>query len=61
MGWITKNLTTQTPGTPLAVHQPTAWLFAQYTRHVVFQGSRSPAGTMGTCTRCTAVRATRGM
>jgi hypothetical protein len=47
MGWITKNLTTHTPGTPLAVYRPTAWLFAQYTRHVVFQGFTSIEGDDG--------------
>jgi hypothetical protein len=47
MGWTTKNLTTSTPGTPLGTYQPTAWLFAQFTRHVVFQGFTSDAGGDG--------------
>ncbi|MEO7016793.1 MAG: hypothetical protein ABI130_07090 [Leifsonia sp.] len=47
MGWRTKNLTTATAGAPLAVYQPTAWLFAQFTRHVVFQGYNSTTGGDG--------------
>ena len=47
MGWTTKNLTTSTPGTPLGTYQPTAWLFAQFTRHVVFQGFTYDAGGDG--------------
>lgn len=47
MGWQLKNLTTATAGTPLAVHQPTAWLFAQFTRHVVFQGFTFTGGDDG--------------
>jgi hypothetical protein len=47
MGWITKDLTTDTPGTRLAVFHPTAWLFAQFTRHVVFQGFTSTGGDDG--------------
>lgn len=38
MGWRLKNLTTSTAGAGLAVYRPTAWLFAQFTRHVVYQG-----------------------
>ena len=47
MGWSITNLTTATPGAPLAVYQPTAWLFAQFTRHVVFQGYTSTTGGDG--------------
>ncbi|GAB3581884.1 hypothetical protein GCM10027406_23900 [Leifsonia lichenia] len=47
MGWITKNLTARTAGTPLAVYEPTAYLFAQYTRHVVFQGFSYAGGDNG--------------
>jgi hypothetical protein len=47
MGWSTKNLTTATAGSPLAVYQPTTWLFAQFTRHVVFQGFSFAAGGDG--------------
>lgn len=47
MGWSITNLTTATSGAPLAVYQPTAWLFAQFTRHVVFQGYTSTAGGDG--------------
>lgn len=47
MGWSLTNLTTATAGAPLAVYQPTAWLFAQYTRHVVFQGYNSTTGGDG--------------
>ncbi len=47
MGWSSKNLTTSTSGTRLAVYQPTAWLFAQYTRHVVFQGFDATNGDDG--------------
>jgi hypothetical protein len=47
MGWRTKNLTTATAGAPHAVYQPTAWLFAQFTRHVVFQGFTATTGGDG--------------
>jgi hypothetical protein len=47
MGWRTKNLTTATAGAPHAVYQPTAWLFAQFTRHVVFQGYNATTGGDG--------------
>jgi hypothetical protein len=47
MGWITRNLTTETAGTPLAVYEPTAYLFAQYTRHVIFQGFTFTGGDNG--------------
>lgn len=47
MGWHLKNLTTATSGAPHAVYQPTAWLFAQFTRHVVFQGYTPAAGGDG--------------
>ncbi|WP_431247046.1 hypothetical protein [Leifsonia xyli] len=47
MGWSTKNLTTSTGGARLAVYQPTAWLFAQFTRHVVFQGFDATNGDDG--------------
>ena len=47
MGWRMKNLTTATSGAPLAVYQPTAWLFAQFTRHVVFQGYDPHSGGDG--------------
>ncbi|MCH0747947.1 hypothetical protein, partial [Klebsiella pneumoniae] len=46
-GWSFTNLTTATSGAPLAVYQPTAWLFAQSTRHVVFQGYTPTAGGDG--------------
>ncbi|MBS1698028.1 MAG: hypothetical protein JST25_06460, partial [Actinobacteria bacterium] len=47
MGWQLKNLTRTTSGAPLAVYQPTAWLFAQFTRHVVFQGFTPATGDDG--------------
>ncbi|WP_285115638.1 hypothetical protein [Leifsonia sp. fls2-241-R2A-40a] len=46
MGWSTTDLTTRA-GAPLAVYQPTAWLFAQFTRHVVFQGFTFSGGDDG--------------
>lgn len=47
MGWTTRNLTADTAGAPLSVYQPTAWLSAGNSRHVVFQGYSSQSGGDG--------------
>ena len=46
MGWKFNNLTTQTAA-PLATFRPAAYLFAQNTRHVIYQGFNSTQGSDG--------------
>jgi hypothetical protein len=46
MVWTTSNLTDRT-GAPLATFGPTAYLFAQFTRHVVYQGFTFEGGSDG--------------
>ncbi len=46
MGWKFHNLTTQTAA-PLATFRPAAYLFAQNTRHVIYQGFNATQGSDG--------------
>ncbi len=46
MGWKTRNLT-QELNAPLATFSPSSYLFAQFTRHVVYQGFTPDVGSTG--------------
>jgi hypothetical protein len=46
MGWKLSDLTAQT-GSPFATFRPAAYLFAQNTRHVVYQGFTAAGGSDG--------------
>jgi hypothetical protein len=46
MGWRQRNITARS-GSPLATFEPAAYLFAQFTRHAIFQGFTTTGGSDG--------------